>query len=198
MSTARIVASVVAAALLFLPACESGSDDASSSTTTGAGPSSTTNDASTTSTTAAGAIVLSPEGLGPLKLGMTTAAAQATGLIGPVGEGCEFAGTRDAALLAPLEGAVTFGDDDLVQAVDVDSGASTAEGLAPDASIDQIEAAYDGHNGFTLARDDTPLDVFGLFLLNVSRGGDEVYGFVFNEGNTRARGVAAPNVQFCD
>lgn len=184
---------------VVLAGCQDGGDgdgDTTSTTTSTTGaPTTTTAAPSTTSTTAPPRLTL--EGIGALRLGMARAEAEQTRLLGPVGPGCELAGTSGADLLPPLVGSVEFSPEGRLAAFNLRSGAQTAEGVAPNATLDEVRQAYDGRNGFTLTRDDATEDVFGVFLMKASKGGGS-YTFVFGTNATRATSVAVPRPSFCD
>lgn len=188
---------------MVLAGCSSGDDEADP--TTSAAPTSTTKaPASTTTTTAAGATTttavvptLGLDGIGALRLGMSRAAAEETKMLGPVGPGCELSGTTGADLLPPLEGSVDFGPDGKLESINLRAGATTAEGVAPTATLDQVRQTYDGRNGFILTRDDGTAEVFGIFLVEVSKG-EASYTFDFDVGSSKASSVSVPAPAFCD
>jgi len=203
-------AALVLVFTLVLSACGSDDDGATvvaTSTSTGSGSTSsttaTTTAVPTTATTAvptpvtAAVLALAPDGIGPLRLGMPRAAAEQTRMIGLVAPGCELSGTSDADLLPPLVGGVDFSSDGKLQSVELRSGATTAEGVAPTATIEQIRHAYDGRGGFAVDRDDSTEEVFGIFLVKASKGGAS-YTFVFESKATRATSVVVPAPSFCD
>lgn len=200
----RPVSAVALIAALALAGCSSG-DGEEGPTTTREPASTTSGPAPTTTTTAAGAATttttavptLGLEGIGSLRLGMARAAAEQTKMLGPVGPACEQSGTTGADLLPPLEGSVEFGPDGRLESITLRAGATTAEGVAPTASLDQVRQAYDGRNGFTLTRDDSPAEVFGIFLEEASKG-DASYTFDFDVGSSKASSVSVPAPAFCD
>lgn len=199
----RPASALVLVAAMVLAGCSSGDDEADP--TTSAAPTSTTKaPASTTSTAAAGATTttavvptLGLDGIGALRLGMSRAAAEETKMLGPVGPGCELSGTTGADLLPPLEGSVDFGPDGKLESINLRAGATTAEGVAPTATLDQVRQTYDGRNGFILTRDDGTAEVFGIFLVEVSKG-EASYTFDFDVGSSKASSVSVPAPAFCD
>lgn len=199
----RPASALVLVAAMVLAGCSSGDDEADP--TTSAAPTSTTKaPASTTTTTAAGATTttavvptLGLDGIGALRLGMSRAAAEETKMLGPVGPGCELSGTTGADLLPPLEGSVDFGPDGKLESINLRAGATTAEGVAPTATLDQVRQTYDGRNGFILTRDDGTAEVFGIFLVEVSKG-EASYTFDFDVGSSKASSVSVPAPAFCD
>jgi hypothetical protein len=189
---------VLAAMALCLAACDDGDDDDAASTTSSTtAPPSTTTSTAPSSTTTTGPPRLTLEGISALRLGMSQAEAEQTRLLGPVGPGCELAGTTGANLLPPLVGSVEFSTEGRLEALNLRSGAQTAEGVAPNATLDEVRQAYDGRNGFTLTRDDTTEQVFGVFLMKAAKG-EGSYTFVFDSNATRATSVAVPRASFCD
>jgi hypothetical protein len=141
-------------------------------------------------------VVLRTDGLGPLRLGMTAADAEKTGLIGSVGPGCELGGTEAAKLQAPLVGTVNFSEGKL-ESIDLRAGASTEEDVAPTATVEEITEAYDGENGFTLKRIDETEEQYGFFMLEASKGGKK-YSFIVEVDEVRASSVAVPDPLFCE
>lgn len=139
---------------------------------------------------------LRTDGLGPLTLGMSAADAGETGLIGPVGPGCELGGTEAASLKPPLAGTVDFSDGKL-ESIDLRGGAKTKENVGPNATVDEITRAYDGRNGFSLKRITETEEQFGIFLLEASKNGEK-YTFVVETGEVRATSVAVPDPLFCE
>jgi hypothetical protein len=200
----RPASALVLVAALALAGCSSGDDEADpttteapASTTTRAPASTTTTAAAAASTTAVAPITLGLDGIGALRLGMPRAAAEQTKMLGPVGPGCELSGTTGADLLPPLEGGVEFGSDGRLESINLRAGATTAEGVAPTATLDEVRQAYDGRNGFILTRDDGTAEVFGIFLVEVSKG-EASYTFDFDVGSSKASSVSVPAPAFCE
>ncbi|MGQ0519549.1 MAG: hypothetical protein ACT4PX_00175 [Actinomycetota bacterium] len=198
----RPASALALAAALALAGCSSGDGGEAPTTTrepasTTSAPASTTTTAGAAATPTTGVPTLGLDGIGALRLGMSRAAAEQTRMLGPVGPACELSGTTGADLLPPLEGSVEFGPDGRLESINLRAGATTAEGVAPTASLDEVRQAYDGRNGFTLTRDDSPAEVFGIFLEEASKG-DASYTFDFDVGSSKASSVSVPAPAFCD
>jgi hypothetical protein len=176
----------------LLGACGDDGGLTASSSTTGSSTSSTTRPATTstagaTTTTAhpttttgpkAGALRLQPGRLGPLHVGMTQAAATATGLIGPFEPGCELSSPppQAARLLAPLDGFVEV-QDGVVTTIAVGAGAPTAPGgVRTGDPLDSARAAFEAA-GYEVSIDESTAEVFGDWFVSVTDGGTAVYGF---------------------
>lgn len=147
--------------------------------------------AATTTTTEAESVdpVLSPEGLGDLRIGMSAEEASATGLIGEIGPGCELAGPgNEGADLVGADGFVTFQDGELV-AIDVREGAETAEGIRVGDSLDDLRTAYDD-----VEVDTTTEDVFAFWIARVPAGIEAVV----EPETEEITSLAVPQVQLCD
>ena len=162
------------------------------STSTGAG--------SASSTTAApqGMTVVTEQGIGQLRLGMTVAQAQATGQIGTVGPGCELAGPGEQAAdlhVGPATGAVTFQESALV-GVMVRSGAKTAAGVGPGSTLAQIQQAY--AKGYEIKTDDSYKDQFGFTLVSVLRNGTQLFDFSVDADANTVREIWVPRVRLCE
>lgn len=144
-------------------------------------------EAATTTTEAA--LVLTPEGFGDLRIGMTVEEASATGAIGEIGESCELAGpTNQGAPLVDVEGSVTFDDGELTN-IDIYGDAETAEGVGPGDSLDDLRSTYD-----EVEVDETSEDVFGIWIARVPDG----YEVVVDPATEEITSIAAPIVLLCD
>ena len=186
MAVRRILTLLVA--VLAMAGCDNGAEST-------APPEDTTTTSVATSTTSAEP-TLRTDGLGALSLGMSAADADETGLIGPVGPGCELGGTEAARLKPPLVGSVNFSDGK-VESIDLRGGATTEENVAPTATVDEITQAYDGRNGFSLRKITETEEQFGFFLLEASKDG-KTYSFVVDTGAERATSIAVPDPLFCE
>jgi hypothetical protein len=97
--------------------------------------------------TSASAPVLGPDGLGSLKLGMSRAEAEATGLVEPFrnepnSDTCLW---RSALEGAPVgEGTVLHSETLGVATIDAPAGVRTPEGIAIGSSLDAVQSAYPG------------------------------------------------------
>jgi hypothetical protein len=181
-----------------------GDDDAGPSTpttsSTTAATSTTTSTSAKVTTTAKGqaANVLGEKGIGKLQLGMSLAAAKATGEIGTVGPGCELAGPSEQS--APLKsgtatGSVTFTDGVLTR-ISVRSGAKTAAGVGPGSTIAQIQQAYGA--GYEVEVDHDTEEQFGITLVTVLRGGGRLFDFDVPTDSGKAMSVTIPRLGFCE
>lgn len=146
-----------------------------------------------------GGIRLTPEGFGPLEIGMSAAAATGTGFIGSIGPGCELSGTRSARLRPPLaagdaRGAVTFADGALA-AVTIRGGAATAEGVAVGHTLAQVRSAH-GTGRVEVNR--TTEDTFGLWVVTVTRTDGGTYDMAVDPGSRQVTQIAVPHLQFCE
>ncbi len=207
----------LAAATLVLSACGGGpapsedagtpSDDPTTSTAGSAAPSTTTASTTTAGATSstvgpaepaepASGLVLTPTGLGPLELGMTEAAASATGAIGPLGPGCEPSGSRSA----PLAGSAATGSADFVDGVlgsiFVTGGAPTEEGVAVGDSLAALEASYAGRAQVLVDR--SVERIFGVWTVTVSRNDGGSYGMLVDPATQTVTRLAIPLTSLCD
>lgn len=207
----RAVTVVVAALLVIGVALGaylvvSGDDDegveASGSTTTA--PSG--DGSSTTTTAATGApdpagVALSREGLGALRIGMTKAQAEATGMLGAFTPGCEVRMPRPegAPLLAPYDGYVEV-DGGVVTSITVHSGAATDPGgVRAGDRLDEATAAFEAA-GLTVTVDEGTEEVFGVWFVSVTdESGDDVFGTTADPAADGALGpISTPYVQACE
>lgn len=181
----------------------SGDDDTPATTTTSTSTStsstSTTAKAAVTTTTAAqAAAVITEQGIGKLKVGMTVDQAKATGQIGTVGPGCELGGPGELGAelhVGGATGAVTFQDGALV-GVMVRSGAKTAAGIGPGSTLAQLQEAY--ANGYEVKTDDSYKDQFGFSLVSVLRDGKQLFDFDVDADSKKVGSVSVPRVRICE
>lgn len=182
----------------------SGDDDKPASTTTSSSTSTTTSSSTsttaqavTTTTAAKATPVITEQGIGKLKLGMTTAQAKATGQIGTVEPGCEVAGPGEFGADLHAEGAtgnVTFRDDKVVNIV-VRSGARTAAGIGTGSTLAQIRKAYIADE---VKVDDSYQEQFRFTLVSVIRDGTTIFDFDMDSESGKVGNVWVPNVRLCE
>ncbi len=139
---------------------------------------------------------ITPQGVGPIKLGALYSDLQAKGLIDPMGPGCEVAGpnTRSARLRPPLKGSVdlTLSDPRRVETVTIYAGA-TARGVGVGSTSQTIKTA------FPAAKFDHSSDeMFGLTFVNVPRGKGGPIAFAVSTKTKRVQQIAVPNISVCD
>ena len=143
-------------------------------------------------------IQLDPQGLGPLRLGMSQGDALATGLIGETGPGCEFAGPNEVfgILLPPLDGGVNFSDG-LLNQVSLHGGASTAQGATPGTPL---AAASDALSlaGFSVRIDPSFEENFQIWLGSVETNGEQVFSLVIDPESELVDSIDVPGTRFCD
>lgn len=188
--------------------CSSSSDDTSSTTTsaapsTTAASSSSTTSAPTTTAPADGVPVLAPGRLGTVELGQTQEELEATGLVGPVGPGCEAAGpnAESAELKVPgttpdqLTGAVLL-DEDVVSGITISEG-QTVEGVKIGMKIDEATKMMEAA-GFTLEPDDGTGDMFGVVIAQFTEYGEPVYGLVAEKFSKKVTSISTPSVAICE
>ena len=181
----------------------SGDDDTAattttSSTSTSSSTSTTAKAAATTTTAAPAATVITEQGIGKLKLGMTVDQAKATGEIGTVGPGCELNGPGELGAELHVGGAtgvVTFQDGTLV-GVMVRAGAKTAAGIGPGSTLAQLQQAY--ANGYEVKTDDSYKEQFGFTLASVLRDGKQRFDFDVDADSKKIGSVWVPRVRLCE
>lgn len=141
---------------------------------------------------------LTPAGFGPLRLGMSEAAATDTGFIGAIGTGCELSGTRGAELrpaaTGDAQGQVTF-DRGSLAAVTVTDGAATAEGVAVGHTLSRVREVY---ADATVSVNRTTEETFGVWVVEVTRGDGGAYGMLVDPESRQVTQIAVPRVQFCE
>ena len=143
-------------------------------------------------------IQLDPQGLGPLRLGMSQSDALATGLIGETGSGCEFAGPNEVfgILLPPLDGGVNFSDGVLNQ-VSLHGGASTAQGATPGTPLAAASDAF-AQAGFSVTLDTADEEVFQIWLGLVENNGEQMFSLVIDPESELVDSIDVPGTYFCD
>jgi hypothetical protein len=146
------------------------------------------------------AVMLTPNGLGPLQLGMSEADAAGTGFVGEIGLGCELSGSRFAPLTVPaaagaIDGAAEFAGGAL-EIISVTGGTTTEEGTAIGDSLATVEATY--ATGATVDVDRSVEDMFGIWVVTVIRDDGGVYQFIVNPTTESVVTMAVPGVSFCE
>jgi hypothetical protein len=182
-------------ALVLVGACSSGGRAAPSTTTT-----STTSAAllPLVTTTTAAPTTVTERGLGKLQLDMTLDDAKLTRAIGPTHPGCELGGPGEltAALRgAGVEGTAYF-DDGLLSAIVVRNGATTAAGVGPGSTLQEIKSVY--ALGYTVDVDRSTEETFGATFVSVKRAGKDLFGFDVDPATQRARSLALPALRTCE
>jgi hypothetical protein len=148
-------------------------------------PSSASPTSKTPTSPAANRLVLGPTGLGKLKIGMTRAQAEASGLITDIDGGSEGCGA--ATLKADPDGTVTYSPNLGVIAIPAYGRIATPEGIRIGSTLKQVQATYDDFEG-------SDVDETGNF--NNGRGwaggddGNKVrYRFHFRDGEVEYLGL---------
>jgi hypothetical protein len=143
-------------------------------------------------------IQLDPQGLGPLRLGMSQGDALATGLIGNLRPGCEIAGNGQeyGDLLPPLEGLVVFWDGGLVL-VSLGFGASTAQGATPGTPLAVVSDAF-ARAGFSVRIDTSYEKMFEIWLGTVENNGEQVFTLVIDPESELVNSIDVPDTLFCE
>lgn len=143
-------------------------------------------------------IQLDPQGLGPLRLGMSQSDALATGLIGNLRPGCEIAGNGQeyGDLLSPLEGLVVFWDGGLVL-VSLGFGASTAQGATPGTPLNVVSDAFT-LAGFSVRIDTSYEQMFEIWLGTVENNGEQVFSLVIDPESELVNSIDVPDTLFCE
>jgi hypothetical protein len=139
---------------------------------------------------------ITPQGVGPIKLGARYSDLQAKGLVEPMGPGCEVAGpnTRSARLRPPLKGSVdlTLSEPRRVSSITVYRGA-TARGVGVGATIQAVKAAFPGAK-FDRSGEET----FGVTFVEAPRGKGGPIAFAVSTKTKRVEQIAVPDISVCD
>jgi hypothetical protein len=204
-----LVAAAILVGTVVLPGC--GNDDdtgtntdrtsttASSSTT--AAPSTT---AATTSTTAGPKVqdeyTISYSSYGPLHLGMTEAAAQATGLLQPPGPGCGLSGDpteKSFQLVAPLQGTVVAAQGKVTVLYARTRYVTSPGGLHDGDTLAKAQAVAWG-DGYVGTLDKNGEATFGTWSVSVKHGEDAAFEVLIDPATQKVIAAAAPYVPVCD
>jgi|SRR5215217_6877336 len=141
--------------------------------------------------------LITPKGVGQVKIGKRYETLRRRGLIGKIRPGCELGGpnTRSAKLKSPLSGSVDFTlkSPRKVANVTVFKGAATAHGVGIGATIEDIQAAYP-HAKVDHGSD----EVFHVTFVTIpkSDGGKFQFAVDIDTGKTTAIGV--PFIATCE
>jgi hypothetical protein len=139
---------------------------------------------------------ITPQGVGPIKLGARYTDLKAKGLVEAMSPGCEVAGpnTRSAKLRPPLKGSVdlTLSEPRRVTTITIYGGA-TARGVGVGATTLAIKAAFPAAK-FDRSGEQT----FGVTFVEVPRGKGGPIAFAVSAKSKRVEQIAVPNVTVCD
>ncbi len=142
------------------------------------------------------AALITPQGVGPIKLGARYSDLKAKGLVEPMGPGCEVAGpnTRSARLRPPLKGSIdlTLSEPRRVSTITIYRGA-TARGVAVGATSQAVKAAFPAAK-FDRSGEET----FGVTFVEVPRGKGGPIAFAVSTKTKRVEQIAVPNISVCD
>ena len=141
--------------------------------------------------------VLTPDGLGPLVLGMSTVDAAATGLIGEFREVCDIEPVDVASLRPPFEG-VVYAYDGVIEIVSVSAGAvASPGGIGPGGDVDALARAW-VDSGFSVELDEAVAEVFGEGFVYATDAAGRGFGATFDPSSRVVQRVNAPYILSCD
>jgi hypothetical protein len=142
------------------------------------------------------AVIITPQGVGPIKLGARYSELQAKALVESIGPGCEVAGpnTRAARLRSPLKGSVEFtlSEPRRVATITIYGGAA-ARGVSVGAPSSAIRVAFPG-----VKIDRSGEETFGMTFFDVPHEKGGPIGFAVGKKTKRVEQIAIPNVSVCD
>ena len=179
------------------------SDSTTTSSTTSTG--STTSNPSTTSTTSStsssepAALTLTPQGLGPLQLGMSLEDAQATGLVGTFEPGCEIVSPRpQVAPLQPVQGSVEVNGGS-VTSITVSGGdvVTAPGGVAPGDPLAEAVAAWEAA-GLEVSVDESTEEMFGVWFVDVLDDGELAFGSSADPADETVGPITVPELIACE
>jgi hypothetical protein len=140
--------------------------------------------------------IITPSGVGALRLGATAKSLHQRGLVGGLRKGCELdPGQRVARLLSPLSGWATFGGGDgRLISLTIEGGAETARGIGVGSTAADARAAYPSGEWLSPQKM-YPLPV-GLLWVNGYR--HPKLSFVVDPSTYRVESIAIPSPNFCE
>jgi hypothetical protein len=190
---------------VVLPGCgkdsKAAKTDASSTTSSTASSTTTTSTTAPSTTTTAKApaeYTLGYDAFGPLQLGMTKAAAQATGLLQPFDAGCELAGATDeiAAFKAPLSGFVEANEGKVVSIHPRSHFVTKTGGIRVGDPLSKVQAtSWDGHP-VELNKDGE--ESFHTWNFWVHQDTDIILDLLIDPGTQKVTAAGIPYVLVCD
>jgi hypothetical protein len=180
-----------------------GSSSSTTSTSETTIEATTTTEAVSTTTTAAppaDELVLSGEGLGPLRIGMARDEAEATGLVGALSPGCELRDPRPLTgpLVADFGGSVEIYEGVVTHVSISDDGSHTSPGeVSPGDTLDAATQAWE-QAGLAVEVDKAAEDVFGVWFVQVTDGGTNVFGSTADPATGELGWITAPTISPCE
>jgi hypothetical protein len=143
-------------------------------------------------------LVITPEGVGDLRLGQSSEEAVATGLVSDLVPRCDLGDgpALHGELRGGLEGSVTMMDG-MVYAIEVASGAETDLGLGPGDDIDDVSRLYPSED-YDVAVDDYYAGLFGGRLITIEQDGTQLYSVLADESGDAVAEVSVPGPMTCD
>jgi hypothetical protein len=140
--------------------------------------------------------IITPHGVGALRLGATAKALQAKGLIGGLRKGCELdPGQRVAPLRAPLQGWAVFeaGHNGL-HGLTVEGGAETARHVGIGSTAAEARAAYPQAR-YEAPGTAQPFPVGFLWVPNLSK---PKLTMIIEPGTRQVEAISVPSPNFCE
>lgn len=140
--------------------------------------------------------VVTPQGIGRLRLGATADDLQRLDLIEGLRPGCEFdAGRRAADLRSPLSGLAVFSHPNTrLSTIYIEGGADSAEGIGVG---DDLKAALDAYPEARYTPPD-PGAPFPSGLVELIRGGEVALTFAIDPETLRVAQIGIPSIPTCD
>lgn len=140
--------------------------------------------------------VITPQGVGSLRLGATPKALQTKGLIGGLRKGCELdPGQRVAPLRDPLKGWATFdASHQGLRAITVEKGAETARHIGIGSTASAARTAYPTAH-YEAPGTAQPFAVGFLWIPNLSK---PRMTMVIEPGTRQVEAISVPSPSFCE